>query len=70
MKVLLINGSPNKEECVKTALNEVTKSLNEENIETKIIDIGTLDIRGCIACGKCKEIGKCVFNDLVNEVAI
>lgn len=70
MKVLLINGSPNKEECVKTALNEVAKSLNEENIETEIIDIGTLDIRGCIACGKCKEIGKCVFNDLVNEVAI
>lgn len=70
MKVLLINGSPNKEECVKTALNEVAKSLNEENIETEIIDIGTLDIRGCIACGKCKEIGTCVFNDLVNEVAI
>ena len=69
MKVLLINGSPKKAGCTFTALNEVSKSLNEEGIETEIIHVGNKDIRGCIACRKCKTNGKCVFNDIVNEVA-
>jgi len=69
MKVLLINGSPNAKGCTYTALTEVEKTLNEENIETEIIQVGHKDIRGCIGCRKCKTTGKCVFNDMVNEIA-
>ena len=70
MKVLLINGSPHNDGCIKTALNEVSKTLNEEGIETEIVDIGNENIRGCIDCKKCRELGKCVFNDLVNELVL
>ncbi len=70
MKVLLINGSPHNDGCIKTALNEVSKTLNEEEIETEIVDIGNENIRGCIDCKKCRELGKCVFNDLVNELVL
>ena len=27
------------------------------------------DIRGCVACGTCRQVGRCVFDDMVNEVA-
>lgn len=69
MKVLLINGSPNAKGCTNRALTEICTILNQENIETEIIHIGNKDIRGCIACYKCQEKGKCVFNDIVNEIA-
>ena len=69
MKVLLVNGSPHKEGCVYTALSEVAKELNNEGIETEIFWIGIKPISGCIACHKCSELGKCVFNDVVNEFA-
>ncbi len=68
MKVLLINGSPNAKGCTYTALTEVEKELHKEGIETEIIHVGNKDIRGCIACKSCYKTGKCVFNDLVNEV--
>ena len=69
MKVLLINGSPHTDGCTYTALCEVEKSLKGENIETEIIHIGNKEIRGCIGCRKCKQDGKCVFDDIVNDVA-
>ena len=69
MKVLLVNGGPHKKGCVYTALNEVAKELNKEGIETEIFWIGIKPISGCIACHKCSEIGKCVFQDVVNEFA-
>ena len=69
MKVLLINGSPNAKGCTYTALTEVEKTLNEAGVDTEIIHVGNKDLRGCIGCRYCKENGKCVFNDLVNEVA-
>ena len=52
MKVLLVNGSPNKFGCTFTALSEVEKTLNAEGVETKIIHIGQKDIRGCTSCLK------------------
>jgi len=67
MKVLLVNGGPHKEGCTYTALNEISKTLNEENIETEIFWVGNKPIAGCIACGGCKTKGKCVFDDTVNE---
>ena len=69
MKVLLINGSPKAERCTFTALSEVAKTLEAEGIETEIVHIGNQSIRGCIDCRACKKNGKCVFNDIVNEVA-
>lgn len=69
MKVLLINGSPNARGCTYTALHEVSETLKKEGVETEIIHVGHKDIRGCIGCRKCKTTGKCVFNDIVNEVA-
>ena len=69
MKVILINGSPNARGCTYTALQEVEKVLNAENINTEIIQVGNKDIRGCIGCRQCKKIGKCIFDDYVNDVA-
>lgn len=69
MKVLLINGSPKREGNTYIALHEVQKTLETEGIETELIHIGHKGIRGCIACYRCKETGKCVFSDAVNEIA-
>ncbi|MDR2907879.1 MAG: flavodoxin family protein [Bacteroidales bacterium] len=69
MKVLLVNGSPNKNGCTFTALSEIAATLNKENIETEFVHLGKKAMQGCTACGKCNELGKCIFNDLVNEVA-
>ena len=69
MKVLLINGSPKANGNTATALNEMVKVFEKEGIETEIVQVGNLPIRGCVACGSCYETGKCVFDDLVNETA-
>ena len=68
-KVLMLNGSPHPQGCTATALDEMVKVFDAEGIETKLVQVGTKDIRGCIACGKCMQTGKCVFDDLVNETA-
>lgn len=67
MKVLLVNGSPNRNGCTFTALNEVAKTLNEEGIETEFFHIGSKPIAGCLGCHQCEKLGHCVFNDVVNE---
>lgn len=69
MNVLMINGSPHREGNVYLALHEMEKVFRQENVETEIVHIGNQAIRGCIACYTCKEKGKCVFDDLVNQVA-
>lgn len=67
MKVLLVNGSPHKNGCTNRALEEVAKTLQAEGVETEIFWLGAKPVGGCIACFKCIETGKCVFNDCVNE---
>ena len=57
MNVLLINGSPNKKGCTFATLSEVAGELEKQSIETRIFHIATKAIRGCVACGKCKETG-------------
>lgn len=69
MKVLLVNGSPNKAGCTYTALSEIAKTLNAEGIETEIFHIGNAPISGCKACRACKKSGRCVIDDPVNEFA-
>ena len=68
-KVLLLNGSPHVHGCTAAALEEMIKVYEEEGVETELIQVGIKEIRGCIACGTCSLKGKCVFDDLVNEVA-
>jgi multimeric flavodoxin WrbA len=67
MKVLLVNGSPHKKGCTFTALTEVAETLNKEEIDTEIFWVGTKPLVGCTACMKCMEIGRCSFDDSVND---
>lgn len=69
MKVLLLNGSPRPQGNTYTALHEMEKIFQQEGVETELLHVGNKAIRGCIGCGKCRNEGKCVFDDLVNEVA-
>ena len=69
MKVLMINASPRPNGNTSLALREMETVFTAEGIETEIVQVGNKAIRGCIACGKCAEKGKCVFDDAVNEIA-
>ena len=69
MKVLMINGSPHKDGNTSIALEEMRKIFEAEGVETEIVRVGNQNVRGCIACGRCGELGKCVFDDVVNELA-
>ena len=69
MKVLLINGSPRKDGNTAIALNEMIKVFESQGIETELLHIGGKDIRGCIACGKCRQLGHCVFDDIVVQAS-
>lgn len=68
MKVILFNGSPNIHGCTYTALHEIEETLQKNGIETEVFQVGSKNVRGCIGCGKCRESGKCIFDDIVNEV--
>ena len=68
MKVLLVNGSPHEKGCTYTALYEAQKVLQEEGIDTELFWIGAKPIGGCLGCGACKKLGRCVQDkDTVNE---
>lgn len=69
-KILLISGSPRHEGCTYTALREVAMTLEKNGVETELIEIGAKPVAGCIACGKCRSTGKCVFDDdAVNRIS-
>lgn len=67
-KVLFINGSPNENGCVSTAMDEMIRVLNDSGIETEKLWLGRKAMQDCIACFKCQQTGKCVFSDQVNEI--
>ena len=69
MKVLMLNGSPRTESNTGLALAEMEKIFAEEGIECETVQVGKMDIRGCLACGACSKTGKCVIDDIVNEIA-
>lgn len=69
MKVLLFNGSPHKEGCVYTALQEVAGAMEKEGVESEILWIGTKPVSGCLACRRCYEKGHCVLEDGVAELS-
>lgn len=68
MKVLMINGSPVPNGCIATAFKIAAEEFAAAGVECEEVVVGNKDIRGCIACGRCHELGKCVFDkDLVNK---
>lgn len=69
MKVVLLNGSPNAKGCTYTALNEVARGLNENGIQAEIINIGNTGISGCNGCFSCRNTGRCIQEDIVNQTA-
>lgn len=69
MKVLMINGSPHAAGSTYTALHEMEKVFNENGVETEIVRVGHLAVRGCVACRSCYKTGKCAIDDIVNELA-
>ena len=69
MKVLILNGSPRKGGNTSIALDEMVRIFEADGIEAEVVQVGNKTVRGCIACGTCAEKGKCVFDDVVNELA-
>lgn len=69
MKVLMLNGSPHAEGNTAIALREMRTIFEKEGVEVDYIQVGNLDVRGCRGCGYCFKAGKCVMDDLVNELA-
>ena len=69
MKVLMINGSPHAEGNTHLALREMEQVFQAKGVETELLHVGHLDIRGCIGCGSCRKTGQCVFDDIVNQTA-
>ncbi len=69
MKVLMLNGSPNANGNTMRALQEMQTVFSQEGVDAEIVTVGHLNIRGCIGCGQCRKLGKCVFDDIVNQLA-
>lgn len=69
-KVLMLNGSPRPTGNIALAFHEMEQVFAENDVEYENILLGRMDIRGCIACETCRKNGKCVFNDIVNELAV
>ena len=70
LKVLMLNGSPRENGNIALAFHEMESVFEKEGVEYENILLGRTDIRGCIACETCRKNGKCVFNDIVNELAV
>lgn len=66
-KILLLNGSPHRDGCTFTALQEMVAVFQAEDIETEIFQVGTKPVSGCIGCGSCRKQGRCFMDDSVNE---
>ncbi len=69
MKVLILNGSPKTNGNTMTAISEMVNVFDSEGVESEVIHVGNKDIRGCVSCNSCAVKGKCVFDDVVNEIA-
>ena len=68
MKVLMLNGSPRADGNTATALREMEQVFQAEGVETEIVQVGSQQVRGCVACGGCAKLGRCVYDDAVNQL--
>ncbi|MBR5571164.1 MAG: flavodoxin family protein [Oscillospiraceae bacterium] len=69
MKVLLLNGSPKASGNTALALSEMETVFLQEGIEVETVQVGHLEVRGCMACNGCFKDDRCVMDDIVNEIA-
>ena len=69
MNVLMLNGSPKANGNTALALREMERIFVQEGIQVELVQVGNQAIRGCVGCGHCKQAGRCVFDDLVNQLA-
>ena len=69
MQILMLNGSPRSHGNTATALNEMEQIFKAEGFKVETVQVGKQNIRGCIACNSCAKLGRCVFEDVVNEIA-
>ena len=69
LKVLMINGSPHANGNTSVALREMEQIFKASGVEVETVLIGDQAVRGCTACGACYKLGRCVFDDVVNELA-
>ena len=69
IRVLLLNGSPRANGNTALALREMEKVFAQNGVQTETVLLGNQAIRGCTACGACAKLGRCVFDDAVNELA-
>ena len=67
LKVLLVNGSPHKDGCVRTALSEIATALDKEDVKSDVFWIGNQALAGCIGCGSCIGKRKCFREDVVSQ---
>ena len=67
LKVLLVNGSPHKDGCVRTALPEIATALDKEDVKSDVFWIGNQALAGCIGCGSCIGKRKCFREDVVSQ---
>ncbi len=70
MKVVAFNGSARKDGNTAILVRQVFAELEAEGIETELVQLAGKTIRGCTACGKCRENQnqRCVItSDVVND---
>ena len=70
LKVLMLNGSPRADGNVALAFREMERVFRESNVDSETVLLGKQAVRGCVACETCRKKGKCVFDDIVNDLAV
>jgi multimeric flavodoxin WrbA len=70
MKVIVFNGSPRKKGSTAILAAEAARGLNDRGIETEIIFLNDLKMRGCQACYWCKknDVAECAVKDDMQKV--
>ena len=68
-KVLMLNGSPRANGNIALAFHEMEQVFDELGVAHESILLGRQVVRGCVACERCRTIGKCGFDDIVNDLA-
>ena len=69
MKVVMINGSPHKNDSTAEALREVGHGLTDGGAESELLHIGAEVVPGCRGCFACRTLQRCVIDDCVNRAA-
>lgn len=69
LHVLMLNGSPRANGNTSIALREMEKIFTESGVAVETVQVGNQGRRGCVPGNGCAKLGKCVFDDVVNELA-